>query len=124
VLGSHDGSPFPVEGNWSAVSPTLRRLTQYDDEELEMECARMAAEAQHSGRFTVGQSLYHQLPLCANPLRVIHPDAVEWRSDWRLSKALGVPVAATLGEIPADYAEAALIIEHETQAALRHGAKQ
>lgn len=120
MLGTVTDSPFPLHGPWRAQSPTTGRMTDFDDAELWAECERQAREAVEGGRFTVGAALYQQVPLCAHPGRLRDPDAARWLEDWQLSRALGVPVARTLGEVDADFAEAAPVIEREVAAALEH----
>jgi hypothetical protein len=79
---------------------------------IQEEVARMAAEAQGTS-WSAGRSIYKQACFCINPARLYHADANSLLDDWRMSHALGVPIAATLDQVPAMYAEAALVIDHE-----------
>ena len=90
----------------------------FDDLTIWEEVERMAAEAQRSGgKLTIGGSIYQQAALCIPPARLRRPEADELLLSWRYSKALGVPVAPTVDETPALYADAALILAQEEQAA-------
>lgn len=72
----------------------------------------MAAEAQGTS-WSAGRGIYKQAVFCLNPARLWHPDADRLLDDYRLSQALGIPVAATLEGVPALYADAVLVIQHE-----------
>lgn len=74
----------------------------------------MASEARGTA-FSAGASIYHQLPLCIDPARLRDPDAERLLEDYQLCQALGVPPAATLDEVSALYADAALVIRHELE---------
>lgn len=79
----------------------------------------MAAEAHRSdGKLTIGGSVYQQAALCIPACRLRHPEADALLLAWRYSKALGVPVAPTVADTPAIYADAALILAQEEQAAV------
>lgn len=72
----------------------------------------MAGEAQGTG-WSAGRSIYKQAVFCLHPSRLYHPDAQQLLDDWRVSQALGIPVAQTLDAVPAMYSDAALVIQHE-----------
>lgn len=103
---------WPLEGEYEALSPTLGRVIRFDDEEIIAECERMAAEAQGTA-WSAGQSIYRQAPFCFDLRRLRCADADYLLETYMMSRALGVPVAATLDEVPALYADAALVIQHE-----------
>lgn len=72
----------------------------------------MAAEAQGTG-WSAGRSIYKQACFCLNPARLYHADSQQLLDDYRMCEALGVPIAATLDQVPSLYADAALVIRHE-----------
>lgn len=72
----------------------------------------MAEEAKGTS-WSAGRSIYKQACFCINPDRIRDADAQRLLDDYRLSEALGVPVAATLDQVPAMYADAVLVICHE-----------
>ncbi len=84
----------------------------FDNGVIHEEVARMAAEAQGTS-WSAGRSIYKQAVFCLHPARLFHPDAHQLMDDWRVSQALGIPVAATLDQVPSMYADAALVIQHE-----------
>lgn len=102
-----------------AHSPTTGGWQRFDDDEIWEEVGRMAAEAHRPGaKFTMGASIYQQAPHCIHPARMRRPEVEELLVDWRYCKALGVPRATCLDDVPALYADAALILAQEEQAAL------
>jgi hypothetical protein len=91
----------------------------FDDRVIWEECGRMVAEARASGgKLTMGGSLYQQAPFCIAPSRLRRPEVDELLLDWRYCRALGVPRAAALDDVPALFADAALILAHEEAAAM------
>lgn len=101
-----------MDGEYEALSPTLGKRIVFDEAAVQEEVARMAAEAQGTS-WSAGRSIYKQACFCLNPARLQHADAYQLLDDWRMCRALGVPIAATLDDVPAFYADAALVIEHE-----------
>jgi hypothetical protein len=108
------GACWPREGSYEAQSPTTGRMTLFDDEEIECEIQRIIEES-HGSRFSAIQSVAEMSKLFVSPDRLIGRDAQALTMRYNQSKALGVPVAAVLDDVPARYADAVEVIERETQ---------
>lgn len=77
-------------------------------------------DAERGGEWTLGQSLFFQLPYFADPSFFFDPDVADVLDDYRVSMALGVPLAATLDELPAFRADKFAVIAEELAAIRRN----
>ena len=118
VMGTPD-TGWPESGRWTAQSPTLGTVIEYDESEAWHEAHRIVDEAHREG-FPVGSSLYHQIPMYSHHARFIDPDALRWMRELRLVRSLHCPPAATLGQVPAMFADAVIVIEQEEAAAMKY----
>jgi hypothetical protein len=114
ALGSPE-SVWPAAGTYEAQSPTLGQRIEYDDGVIVQECERMAAEAQGT-KWSAGRSIWLQAPFCFNPQRLYSAEAFGWLEDYRLSLATNTPLALTVDQLPADMADAVLVIQREEAA--------
>ncbi len=104
-----------------AHSPTLYKLVEYDDAEIRNEIDRILAEP-GTQKFGVGQSLYYQLPLFANPNNVIPEWCWQILEDYHLCKNFNANIG-NLDDISAQRADLFLIIDNEIQNCIEHGRK-
>lgn len=95
------------------------RRVWYTDEMIRREVGRIAEEVRGT-RDSIGQNLFIQVPFFAHPLYFRDAQLQEWIEEYRLSTALGIPLAATLDAAPALRLGAFGLIHLEVQSITRY----
>jgi len=108
-------SEFPPDLDrvtYTAQSPTLYSQVEYDEDEIWREVERIVEECEGK-QFSIGQSLYFQIPFFANPQFFYRPEYDEWIEDVMLMDSFNIPLARSLDEAPAFRLEMYNIIKQE-----------
>ena len=99
-------------GAYTAESPTLRKRLLYDDAELDREFIRIGEEAEET-KWSVGQSLYYQIPLFGAMARWMDRDFQEMIKEWNIMKQFNIPPARCIDDCDAERLDAYNIISEE-----------
>jgi|TARA_Y100000034_G_scaffold132063_1_gene194185 hypothetical protein len=124
ALGYIDTPQFPVnllppETVYSAQSPSLFKLIEYDEEERWKEVERLAQEVEGT-KFSVGQQLYYQVHLFANPRFLWKQEYDRLIEEFTLMETFHIPLAKSLDEAPAQKLRDFQIIKGEIVALQKH----
>ena len=113
-------SPFPLEFPYQADSPTLRKSITYTEEELWNEVSRICQESLNSPSYTLGQSLWYNLSLCANIDYFYDPEMNFLIREYNMCKQFNIPPARNIDE--ADYLKMVILsaIDEEVNACMKH----
>lgn len=93
----------------------------YTPDEIWAEVGRIDSER---GRRTLGQELFFLCGYFASPFFFYDPDTEPVLDDFRMSTALGVPLATTLDDLPAFRSADFVVIAEELAAIRRYQAQQ
>jgi len=83
---------------YCASSPTLFKKITYDVNEVWKEFERIGEEAERT-KWTVGQSMFYQLPLCTNIELFLDDKFQTYIREYIMVKRFNVPAAKSLDEI-------------------------
>ena len=118
-MGEFPESPYPVllpRGSYTAKSPTLYKEVEYTEEESWNEVERIVDEAKGS-RWTVGQSLWFQVPLFSNPKFFWRDEYDELIREYTVMESFNLPLASSLDEARASRISDFEVIKRELTAA-------
>tara|TARA_Y100000310_G_scaffold84909_2_gene81774 strand:- start:3130 stop:3519 length:390 start_codon:yes stop_codon:yes gene_type:complete len=97
---SYFGSPKSgsfVSFPYKATSPTLFKKILFDYNEVWKEFNRIGEEAERS-KWTVGQSMFYQLPLCANMELFLDDTYQDYIREYIMVQKFNIPAAKSLEE--------------------------
>jgi hypothetical protein len=98
---------------YKSQSPTLfKKLDYLCEEDLLDEIYRIIEEA-NKKKFSLGQSLYHQLPFFCDPQRIISDWCWDMITDYFTIKKYNVPLATSLEEVNPYIIDCFSVIDNE-----------
>ena len=98
-----------------AKSPTLYKKIKYDQNEIWKEVDRVVAEDKKR-KFTLGQNLYYNIPLFANPQYFLDQESQMYINEYITAKRLNIPPAASLDDMTYDRSVILSVINEELEA--------
>ena len=85
---------------YKSLSPTLKKIITYDEDELWTEVDRIIDES-HKNKYTPGQNLYYNLILCSDSSYWFDQDTNILLEEYTAIKRFNIPLATSIDD--ADY---------------------
>ena len=90
-----NGLQYPYE----AQSPTTREVIEWNETEVWEEIERIVSE---KTKYSIGQNLFYQIPLFANPIMFLDSECQEMIKDYHYCKDYNIPIARSIDEADAN----------------------